>query len=113
MKAAVEVSDDGATVKDSMKIILKDGTNYIDLSSLPAAQYLRIITEFSAEVGPEGTFIPELQEYQVTAFNETDFTEMLWSTRTAWEKGSFTGALGFAPRDRLREFPEYTDVIHG
>ena len=113
LKATVEVSDDGATVKESMKIILKDGTNYIDLANLPASQYLRIITEFSAEVGPEGTFIPELQEYQVTAFNETDFIEMLWSTRTAWEKGSFTGALGFAPRDRLRDFPEYTDVIHG
>ncbi len=113
MKAVVEVSDDGTSVKGSKKIVLKDGTQYIDLASLPAAQYLRIITEFSAEVGADGTFVPELQEYQVTAYNETDFTEMFWSTRPAWEKGTFTGAVGFAPRDRLREFPEYTDVIHG
>ena len=113
MKATVEVSDDGTSIKGSKKIVLKDGTHYIDLSSLPAAQYLRIVTEFSADVGAEGTFVPELQEYQVTAYNETDFTKMFWSTQPAWEKGTFTGAVGFAPRDRLREFPEYTDVIHG
>ena len=113
LKAMVEVSDDGAIVKDRLKIVLKNGTNYIDLSALPPAQYLRIVTEFSAEVGAEGTFVPELSEYQVTAFNETDFTEMFWSTRTDWERGSFTGAVGFAPKERLREFPEYTDVIHG
>ncbi|MCH4178747.1 MAG: metallophosphoesterase [Megasphaera sp.] len=113
LKATVEVSDDGVTVKERMHITLKDGTGYIDLSSLPPAQYIRIMTEFVAEVGAEGTFIPELKEYQVTAFNETDFTEMYWSTRKDWERGTFTGAVGFAPVDRLREYPEYTDVIHG
>lgn len=113
LKATVEVSDDGASAKGSIKIVLKDGTNYIDLTPLPPAQYLRIITEFSAEVGAEGTFVPELKEYQVTAFNETDFTEIFWSTRMDWERGNFAGAVGFAPIDRLREFPEYTDIIHG
>ena len=113
MKAVVEVSDDGASVKGSYKMVLKNGTNYMDLSSLPAAQYVRIITEFSAEVGAEGTFIPELQGYQLTACNETDFTEMFWSTKADWEKGRFSGAVGFEPTDRLRDYPEYTDVIHG
>ena len=113
MKATVEVSDDGATIKDSLKVVLKDGTNYIDLSALAPAQYVRIVTEFAAEVNAEGTYIPELKEYQITACNETDFTEMFWSTRKDWEKGTFTGAVGFAPVDRLREYPEYTDVIHG
>ncbi len=113
LKATVEVSDDGATIKDSLKVVLKDGTNYIDLSALAPAQYVRIVTEFAAEVNAEGTYIPELKEYQITACNETDFTEMFWSTRNDWEKGTVTGAVGFAPVDRLREYPEYTDVIHG
>ncbi len=113
LKATVEVSDDGATVKDSLKFVLKDGTNYIDLTPLAPAQYVRIVTEFAAEVNAEGTYIPELKEYQITACNETDFTEIFWSTRNDWEKGTFTGAVGFAPVDRLREYPEYTDVIHG
>lgn len=113
LKATVEVSDDGVTVKDSLKVVLKDGSNYIDLSSLAPAQYVRVVTEFAAEVNSEGTYIPELKEYQITACNETDFTEMFWSTRNDWEKGTFTGAVGFAPVDRLREYPEYTDVIHG
>ena len=100
-------------MKGQLKIILKDGINYIDLSSLPQAQYIRIQTDFSAEVGPEGTFVPELMEYQVTAYNETDFTDIFWSTRPDWEKGTFSGAVGLPPIDRLRDYPEYTDVIHG
>ncbi|SEI78445.1 3',5'-cyclic AMP phosphodiesterase CpdA [Propionispira arboris] len=113
MKASVEVSDDGASIKARQQIILKNGTNYIVLEGLPPAQYIRIVTEFSAEVGSEGTFIPELQEYQISAFNETDFTEMFWSTQEDWQRGKFTGAVGFEPIDRLSDFPEYTDVIHG
>ena len=113
IKIFVEVSDNSATVKARASFNLKDGTSYIDLSELPKAQYIRIITELSAEVSFDGTFIPEVKEYQVTASNETDFTEIFWSTRTDWEKGKFTGAVGFAPVDRLREYPEYTDIIHG
>lgn len=113
LKATIEVSDDCVTVKGTMQLVIKDGTNYIDLASLPPAQYIRIITDFAAEVGAEGTYIPELKEYQITAYSETDFTEILWSTRKDWERGTFTGAVGFAPVDRLREYPEYTDVIHG
>ena len=113
MRATIEVSDDMATVKASRQIVLKDGTNYVDISNLPEAQYLRIVTEFAAEVGPDGTFVPELLSYQVVAENERDFTDMFWSTRPDWERGCFTGAVGFPPVDRLRDYPEYTDVIHG
>lgn len=113
LRATVEVSDDMATVKGSRQIVLKDGTNYVDISNLPEAQYLRIVTDFAAEVGPDGTFVPELLSYQVVAENERDFTDMFWSTRPDWERGCFTGAVGFPPVDRLRDYPEYTDVIHG
>ncbi len=113
LKAVIEVSDDASSVKASFKTILKNGTNYLDLSGLPEAQYIRIVTEFSAEVGMEGTFIPEVQSYQITACNETDFTEMFWATREDWKRGRFTGAVGFEPVGRLRDYPEYTDVIHG
>ncbi|WP_196593530.1 metallophosphoesterase [Pectinatus sottacetonis] len=113
IKSTIEVSDDCLFIKGSMEIILKTGTNYTDISNLPPAQYIRIITNFSAQIGPEGTFTPELQEYQITAANENNFTEIFWSTRKDWEKGTFNGAIGFAPVDRLRNFTEYTDIIHG
>lgn len=113
IKAVVEVSDDCVNVKGSLQLAIQEGTHYMDLSSLPKAQYLRIRTDMYAEVGPEGTFIPELQEYQVIATNGNDFADMFWSTRPQWEKGTFTGAAGFAPEGRLRDYPEYTDVIHG
>lgn len=113
LKATVEVSDDKTFIKASKKIVLKDGTSYVDLSELPASQYLRIVTDFSAQVGASGTFVPELFEYEVTAKNELDFTEMLWATRPDWERGQFSGAIGFPPVDRLRDYPKYTDVIHG
>ena len=61
----------------------------------------------------DGTFVPELLSYQVVASNGRDFTDMFWSTRPDWERGRFTGAVGFPPVDRLRDYPEYPDVIHG
>ena len=113
LRANVEVSDDKISVKAHMKIVLKDGTNYIELSQLPEAQYLRIVTDFSASVGERGTFVPVLYEYQITAENEVDSADMLWATRPDWERGTFSGAVGFAPVDRLRDYPAYTDIIHG
>lgn len=113
LRANVEVSDDKLSVKAYMKIVLKDGTNYIELSQLPEAQYLRIVTDFSASVGERGTFVPVLYEYQITAENEVDSADMLWATRPDWERGTFSGAVGFAPVDRLRDYPAYTDIIHG
>lgn len=113
IRITVQVSDDQTAIKDSMDVLLQDGTNYIDLSRLAKAQYLRIITNMSAEVGAEGTFIPELLEYQVTAEREDVFTDFYWSTLPDWQRGTMTGAIGFYPSDRLREYPEYTDIIHG
>lgn len=113
IKATIEVSDDKSSIKGLIQLNLKDGTNYIDISALPSAQYIRITTEFSAQAGEEGTFIPKLQEYQITATDKYNFTEIIWSTRESFSNGKFIGAVGFAPIDRLKEYPEYTDIIHG
>ena len=88
IKAVVEVSDDCVNVKGSLQLAIQEGTHYMDLSSLPKAQYLRIRTDMYAEVGPEGTFIPELQEYQVIATNGNDFADMFWSIYALWGKYS-------------------------
>lgn len=113
LEAIVEVSDDGELVKGSKNICIKSGTNYVKLLDLQQAQYIRIVTKFKAEVDDKGTFIPELSEYQVTASIENNFTDIIWATRSDWEKGKLTGAVGFEPIDRLKTFDEYTDVIHG
>ena len=96
-----------------MMIELQDGDNVIDLVTLPKSQFLRIITDFNAVLGPDGVFAPEVMSYEVTATNGSEAASMVWSTRPSWEKGEFVGAVGFEPVERLREFPEYTDVIHG
>lgn len=113
LQITVEVSDDEITVKDSLTLEVKDGIMYVDLSCMPEAQYIRIVTDLAAQIGAEGTFIPEVKEYQVTANNKIETTHIFWSTQRDWLRGTFTGATGFAPVDRLREYPEYTDVIHG
>ena len=54
-----------------------------------------------------------VESYEVATTNGVDESTMVWSTRPSWEKGRMLGAIGFESPDRLREFPEYTDVIHG
>lgn len=113
IKATIEVSDDGNLVKGSKSIFIEDGSSNINLIGLDKGQYIRIITKFTAQVDNEGTFIPELFEYEINASIENTFTKMIWSTRSDWEKGKFMGQVGFEPVDRLKVFDEYTDVIHG
>lgn len=113
LEAVVEVSDDGNCVKDSKNICIQNGTSRIDLSDLQQAQYIRVITKFTAEIGDKGTFIPELFAYDIIASIEDNFTNVIWSTRSDWEKGKLIGAIGFEPIDRLKVFDEYTDIIHG
>jgi predicted phosphodiesterase len=113
LKAIVQVSDDGETVKDSMEIELMNGKQNLDISILSKAQFIRIVTEFISSVTREGTYTPELREYKIgTAFDQI-VTDLTWGTRVDWERGEFNGAVGFEPLDRTRVFDEYTDVIHG
>ena len=94
-------------------MILQDGRNHIDLTGIAPAQYLRVVTELTGEVGAEGTFIPELVSYEVSAEYGRLRASLIWSTRAQWERGTFIGAADFPPVDRLRDYPEYTDIIHG
>lgn len=113
LRARIEVSDDGISIKGSLLADLVTGDNTVDLTTLPPAQFLRIITDFTAVAGPEGIAAPGVEYYEVTADNGMDVANMLWSTQPAWEKGTMTGAVGFDAPDRLRDYPEYTDIIHG
>ena len=113
LKAIVQVSDDGETVKDSKKIVLLNGKQEIDLSNLQKAQYVRVITEFESSITEEGTYIPELNEYKIATSSNQIITVLTWGTRVDWERGSLEGAIGFEPLDRTKVFDEYTDVIHG
>ncbi|MBP2657595.1 MAG: metallophosphoesterase [Firmicutes bacterium] len=113
LKANVQVSDDGETVKDSIGIELMNGKQKIDISILSKAQFIRIVTEFHSSVTLEGTYTPELHEYKIGAFLGQLITHINWGTRVDWESGEFNGAVGFEPLDRTKVFDEYTDVIHG
>lgn len=113
LEVLIQVSDDGETVKAFQKNILRNGIQKINLSDLPRAQYIRIVTEFNSSIMPMGTDIPELNEYRISATSDGIVTETAWGTRIDWEKGSFEGAIGFEPLNRTKVFEEYTDVIHG
>jgi len=113
LKAVVQVSDDGETIKKSKEMVLLNGIQTIDISDLPKAQYVRVITEFNSSIVEEGTYIPELNEYKILASSNQIVTEITWGTRADWERGNSEGAIGFEPSDRLKDFDEYTDVIHG
>ncbi|MFT5873396.1 MAG: putative phosphodiesterase [Clostridium sp.] len=106
LKAVVEVSDDGNTVKGSKEISLKDGKQTIDISNIPKAQFVRIKTEFNSYVSTDGTFIPEIKEYKLSATNDTSNVDTTWSTRADWEKGTLNGAAGFESTDRFKNYEE-------
>ena len=99
--ATVEVSDNEGSAKGSKELSLRDGKQTIDLTGLPSAQYLRIVTRFKSVAGAEGVLVPELKLYKVSAALAGRTTQLTWGTRADWEKGFREGALGFEPPDRL------------
>lgn len=113
LKAIVQVSDDGETIKDAKEINLVNGKQEIELSELEKAQYVRVITEFESSITEDGTYIPEVNEYKITASSNQVITELTWGTRVDWQRGTMEGAIGFEPLNRTKVFNEYTDVIHG
>ena len=96
-----EVSDNRETLTGAKEVQLRDGEQSIDLSDLPPAQYLRIVSRFVSHAGPEGVVVPELHRYQIRARHEERSTDLSWGTRADWEKGRIEGALGFEPADRF------------
>lgn len=112
MTATVEVSDNEEHVKAAKIFQLTSGQQMLNLSGLPKAQFIRIVTRVNSSVGSDGTYAPELSFYQITAELENVKTKLIWGTRADWEKGSFEGAVGFEPLNRTQVIEEYTDVIH-
>jgi len=65
-----------------------------------------------AAIGQNGLDIPQLHLYKVQAVCGKERVQLYWGTRADWEKGQFTGAIGFEPLNRTKVIEEYTDVIH-
>lgn len=112
LQAKLELSDDGETVKYFRYIPLQHGQQTISLADLPPAQFVRIATQFDTHISERGTFVPELKLYRIKALRDNQTVNLKWATRAAWERGSFTGAVGFEPLNRTKVIEEYTDVIH-
>ena len=110
---SVEVSDNMIHLIDNKEIILKDGVNYIDLSGLMSAKHIRIHAKFAGAINEQGTFAPEIFEYNISVTDGTYFSNFYWGTSADWSRGNFTGAVHIPPEDRLAQYPEYTDIIHG
>lgn len=110
---SVEVSDNMIHVTDKKEFILKDGINYIDLFDIIPAKYIRIHAKFSGTINEQGTFAPEIFEYNLSVTDGTYFSCFYWGTYADWAKGKFTGAVHMPPEDRFTQYPEYTDIIHG
>lgn len=110
--ATIEVSDDQEIIKGFKQVILTDGEASFELSDLPSAQFLRITSELEAAIGQNGLDIPQLHLYKVQAICGKERVQLYWGTRADWEKGQFTGAIGFEPLNRTKVIEEYTDVIH-
>jgi predicted phosphodiesterase len=108
----LELSDDGEKIKSAKEIVLRHGQQKISLQGMPEAQYARITTRFHSIAGEQGTFTPELKLYRLMAMREQKAAYLEWATKTAWEQGSFTGAVGFEPLGRTRIIEGYTDVLH-
>lgn len=111
IKAIVQVSDDMEKVKDSKTIKLKDGQNKIDISDLEKGQYVRVVTEFNSSLTKDATYIPELNEYKISANTEDTIAEICWNTKVDWNRGTFNGAVGFEP-NRAVTIIQGTDIIH-
>lgn len=109
----VEVSDNKIHLKDSMEFILQDGKNFLDLEQLSPAQYIRIHAKFNGSVDGRGTFAPEIFEYKISVTDGLYYRDFYWGTNADWLRGTFKGAVHIPPTDRLAEYPEYTDIIHG
>ena len=109
----VEVSDNMVHIIDKKEVILKDGINYIDLLDIMPAKHIRLYAKFTGLINEQGTFAPEIFEYNISVTDGTYFSYFYWGTYADWARGKFTGAVHIPPEDRLEQYPEYTDVIHG
>lgn len=97
INATIEVSDDGATVKDAVTISLENGTNQYDISQLKAAQYIRVVTSFETIFRGVLFFIPKLERYAISTTSGTTTAELVWNTRGDWTRGEMTPTVSLEP----------------
>ena len=109
----IQVSDNKIYVKDELEINLRDGDNYLDLTPLAEGKYIRIICHLNGHLGEQGASVAEIFEFGKQASDGKYTREFFWSTNADWQQGKFKGAVAIPPVDRLKDFPEYTDIIHG
>ncbi len=109
IKAVVQTSDDGSTVKEEKEISLSSGRNTADLSGMGAAKYARVKTTFVSDLNSTESSVPVLNEYVLTAG-----TVKTWNTLSDWDKGSFEGAAAHQPghvyRNYAKDFDDFGEV---
>lgn len=98
-KATVEISEDGKTVKASKSVDLTDGTGTLDLSELAGAKFVRVSTTLHSTVTETATDVPVLKSYTVDAGNRNR-----WASLADWNRGTFTGAAGYASEDVFKDY---------
>ena len=108
VKAVVETSDDGKTVKQSKEVDLKNGKGTLDLRELHQAKYVRIVSKLHSSVTEKATDVPVLKSYRIDAGNSN-----IWSTLADWNQGTFTDAVGYASDDVFTDYANDYDDYSG
>lgn len=111
LTALLEISQDKSALQECLKIEVGDGETEVSLPQKPEKYWFRIKSCFVSYVGEAEMELPQLEYYRLEGDGVE--AESCWGTRKDWEKGSFSGAVGFQPLYRTKVFEEYTDIIHG
>lgn len=110
----IEVSNNQKTVDAFYEVYLDDGTKTYNLPTNLQGEFFRIVCTLTgtATLG-ERIRIPRIDVCTLLCHREGLSGTVTWSTQEDWQAGSFNGAIGIEPMDRLTIFEEYTDPIHG
>lgn len=107
IKATVQTSDDGKTVKEAKEYALQSGADTLDLTALGSAKYVRVLTTFVSDLNSTQSSVPVLNEYVLTAG-----TVKRWNTLVDWQAGTFANAAGHQSgdvyRDHAADFDDYS-----
>ncbi len=111
LTALLEISQDKEELQECLKIELGDGETEVSLPQIQKGHWFRIRSRFVSYLGEAEMELPQLESYRLEDDDASDVS--CWGTRKDWERGTFSGAVGFQPIYRTKVFEEYTDIIHG